>query len=89
MENETEATTPSITLPDISNAVRIIDAAAERGAFRGNELSQVGAVRDRLAAFLAAVAPEPEGEANASSDEEAEPEANVTEAPTPKKKKSK
>lgn len=86
MENETEATAPSITLPDISNAVRIIDAAAERGAFRGNELSQVGAVRDRLAAFLAAVAPEPapEGEEVSSTDD-----APTEEAPTPKKKKSK
>lgn len=46
---------PSITIPDVTNALRIIDVAAERGAFRGPELSQVGSVRDRIAAFLDAV----------------------------------
>lgn len=67
---------PSIGLPDIANALRIIDAAAERGAFRGPELSQVGAVRDRIAAFLEAVLPKQEeaatdGAATESAAEEA------------------
>ena len=84
MENETEVSAPSVTLTDISNAVRIIDAAAERGAFKGNELSQVGAVRDRLAGFLAAVAPAPTEEAEAESVAE-----EVEEENTPKKKKGK
>ena len=61
---------PSIGLPDIANALRIIDYAAERGAFRGGDMSQVGAVRDRLAAFLDAVLPkQEEGEAEAATEE--------------------
>lgn len=60
MEDETK---PSIQLVDLANALRIIDAAAERGAFRGDELSQVGMVRDKIAAFLEAVAPTQEGKA--------------------------
>lgn len=82
MENETE-TGPSITVTDIANALRIIDAAAERGAYRGAELSQVGAVRDRLASFIAAVTPVAETAA------EAEPDEVPEEVETPKKKKGK
>jgi len=48
---------PTIQLVDLANALRIIDVAAKRGAFEGAELSQVGAVRDKIAAFLNAVTP--------------------------------
>jgi len=64
---------PTIQIVDLANALSIIDAAAERGAFKGNELTQVGAVRDRLAIFLKAVAPQPD---NA---ETSEVDAEVTE----------
>jgi len=47
-------------LPDVANALNIIDAAASRGAFQGKELSQVGQVRDRLEAWVQANAPAPE-----------------------------
>lgn len=74
---ETTATEqPSIQLVDLANALRIIDAAAERGAFKGPELSQVGAVRDKIAAFLNAVAPQQE-------------EAEGEEAPVEEKKAAK
>lgn len=43
---------PQVTLVDLQNAVQIIDAAAERGAFKGGELSSVGNVRDRIASFV-------------------------------------
>ena len=36
----------------VPHAVRIIDFAARRGAFGGDELSQVGVVRDKFAKFL-------------------------------------
>jgi len=49
---------PQIGIVDLQNALRIIDAAAERGAFKGNELTAVGATRDKFAAFLAAVQPD-------------------------------
>ena len=32
----------------VINAIKVIDAAAERGAFKGVELSSVGQVRDML-----------------------------------------
>ena len=49
-----------IGLQDIANAVRIIDIVTERGSFKGAELSSVGGVRDRLAAFIDANNPSPE-----------------------------
>jgi hypothetical protein len=42
-----------INLVDLQNALRIIDVAAERGCFKGPELTAVGATRDRFASFLA------------------------------------
>ena len=56
---EVEATAPedtSISLNDLQVLANIVDLATQRGAFRGNELSQVGAVFDKLSAFLAQVA---------------------------------
>jgi len=42
----------SISIVDIQNVLQIIDVAAQRGAFRGNELTQVGTVRDKISNFL-------------------------------------
>ena len=56
---------------DIALAVRIIDLAAERGAFKGVDMSAVGACRDRLAAFVTANAPAKAPEADAAADAEA------------------
>ena len=50
MENNTQ-----ITIADLDTIKNIIDLACTRGAFRGGELSQVGAVYDKLNAFLTAV----------------------------------
>ena len=44
-----------ITIADLDTIKNIIDLACTRGAFRGEELSQVGVVYDKLTAFLAAV----------------------------------
>lgn len=57
MSDETQAEVPQITLVDLQNTLRIIDVAAERGAFKGGELTSVGSVRDKLAAFLEAALP--------------------------------
>lgn len=51
MENTTQ-----ITVADLGSLQTIVDLAAQRGAFRGAELAQVGAVYDKLTAFLTAVA---------------------------------
>jgi hypothetical protein len=50
MENTTQ-----ITVADLDTIKNIINLASTRGAFRGEELSQVGAVYDKLCAFLEAV----------------------------------
>jgi hypothetical protein len=43
-----------LTINDIAAALQVIDIVTSRGAFRGDELSQVGALRDKLAAFVKA-----------------------------------
>ena len=44
-----------ITIADLDTIKNIIDLACARGAFRGAEISQVGAVYDKLSLFLEAV----------------------------------
>ena len=46
----------SIGLNDLQLLSQIVDLATQRGAFRGNELSQVGGVYDKLSNFLGYVA---------------------------------
>ena len=54
---------PNLNINDLLGAVKIIDACSERGAFKGPEMANVGAVRDRLEAFAQANMPdEPEPE---------------------------
>ena len=45
----------TITIADLDTIKNIINLAATRGAFRGEELSMVGTVYDKLTAFLEAV----------------------------------
>ena len=47
--------THQITVSDLDTIKNIIDLACTRGAFRGAEVSQVGAVFDKLTVFLDAV----------------------------------
>lgn len=59
--SETEASTNEaglgLSLADIQNAVKVIDYAAEQGAFKGwSVMEQVLVVRNRLNAFLGAAA---------------------------------
>ena len=49
MENTTQ-----ITIADLDALRGIVDIAAQRGAFRGAELTQVGVVFDKLTSFLSA-----------------------------------
>ena len=54
-----------ITIADLDTIKNVIDLACTRGAFRGAEVSQVGAVYDKLALFLdAVIAQAKEQEAN-------------------------
>lgn len=43
-----------LTVADLSSLRSIIEAASQRGAFKANELTQVGTVYDKLSAFLQA-----------------------------------
>lgn len=57
-----------LTAQDIANALQIIDLAAQRGTFRGAELSSIGMVRDKLEQVLRPpeeqAAQAPQGELN-------------------------
>lgn len=64
----------SISLNDLQVLANIVDLASQRGAFRGNELSQVGTVFDKLTGFLQQVAAAQAAESE-SADEEAPEEA--------------
>ena len=61
MPEGTEAPAPApadagLSINDIQGCVTIIDLVTKRGAFEGPELADVGAVRNRLDAFLKAAA---------------------------------
>ena len=62
----------SIGLQDLQLLAQIVDLASQRGAFRGNELTQVGSVFDKLTVFLQYVA---DKQAEAAEGEEADSEA--------------
>ena len=87
MSEETQVETPAtpekqepqISLADFSAALQVIDACTSRGAFRGEELSSVGQLRDRLVAFVEFHAPSEEG-AGEEATEEATEEAEEAEA---------
>ena len=66
---------PALSLDELNMLMQIVDLAVQRGAFRGNEISQVGAVFDKLSAFLGAVAQANQpAEGEAPVEEEAAPE---------------
>lgn len=56
-----------LTINDLAAVVQIIDIVSARGAFRGDELSQVGALRDKYAAFIKAAQEAQAAEAPAES----------------------
>ena len=51
-------TPPSITIQDIAFLVQIVEIVSQRGAFRADELSSVGAVYDKVKAFIVANSPQ-------------------------------
>lgn len=55
MAEETQAV--QLQIQDLAATIQIIDVATQRGAFRGEELSQIGGVRDRVSAFIKANEP--------------------------------
>ena len=59
----------SISLTDLQLLLQIVDLASSRGAFRGAELTQAGAIFDKLNAFLSFIA-EQQAESAESEDQE-------------------
>ena len=53
---EAEAPAVQLGVQDLQNAAQIIDIAMSRGAFRANEAAQVGAVYNKIEAFIKSVA---------------------------------
>jgi hypothetical protein len=75
-EAPAEGSTPeSIGLQDLQLLAQIVDLASQRGAFRGNEMTQVGTVFDKLTVFLNFVADQNAANEEAEADSEAEAEA--------------
>tara|TARA_B110000091_G_scaffold166369_1_gene177839 strand:+ start:79 stop:393 length:315 start_codon:yes stop_codon:yes gene_type:complete len=69
----------SINLSDLGTLLQIVDLSTQRGAFRGAELTQVGAVFDKLNTFLSYVQQQ---QAERDEEQTDAPEADVqTDAP--------
>ena len=58
---------PSLGVQDLQNCAQIIDIAMTRGAFRANEAAQVGAVYNKIDAFIKSVAETQNQNAEASA----------------------
>lgn len=56
MENQTV----NLAISDLIMLQSIVQVACERGAFRAEEMSQIGQCYDRLSAWLAQMAPQQE-----------------------------
>lgn len=60
-----------ITAGDLATMVRIIDAGSQRGTFKGEEMEVVGALRNKLATIVNALAPATEETNEETNEEEA------------------
>ena len=64
--NGTEKAPEGLGVADLQNCAQVIDVAVSRGAFRANEVAQVGAVYNKLEAFIKSVADAQKADAPAS-----------------------
>ena len=60
-----------IQIADLQTILNIIDLASSRGAFRAPELTQVGAIADKLGAFLKSLADQEKAKQEAEQSAEA------------------
>jgi len=70
--SEESATVDQISFQDLQNVVQIIDVASERGAFRANEMSQIGTVYDKLRGFVDYVVAQQEEKAAQEAEDKGE-----------------
>ena len=67
-ETQQAPTEPTgIQIADVQSMLNIVDLASQRGAFRANELSQVGAVADKFSNFLKMIADQQKAKAEAEA----------------------
>lgn len=70
MTEETQQTEqPSVSIGDIMVLKQIVEVATARGALRANELTQVGAVYDRVSAWVDSVVPTAEVASDENTDQ--------------------
>ena len=77
---------PGIQITDLQTILNIIDLASSRGAFRAPELTQVGAIADKLGAFLGALAEQQKANKEAEGKPADAPADAPAEAPAEEKK---
>lgn len=65
---QTEAAPLQVTAGDIALVVKVIDAGAERGAWKGEEMGTIGALRAKMVAIVKAVAPVEDAVAESAED---------------------
>lgn len=64
-----QADAPSVGLADIGFLLQVVEICSKRGAFNADEMAQVGAVYDKVKAFLTANAPKPDAAKTEGSDQ--------------------
>ena len=64
---EAPAEAPQLSIADLQALLNVIDVASSRGAFRANELTNVGGVADKLTKFLQHVADQQKAQAEDKS----------------------
>lgn len=67
-----------VTAGDLALMVQVIDAGSQRGAWRGEELATVGALRNKLAGIVKALNP-PAEETKEETKDEADTETDTAE----------
>ena len=66
------AEAPMVTVNDLVNVYNIIDLASKRGAFQAAELASVGAIANKVKAFVDHVQAQQQAAAEAAGDKPAE-----------------
>jgi len=82
MDN-TNTTPTNITIADLDTLKNIVDLASSRGAFRGAEMTQVGAMYDKLAAFLNEVIAQAKAQQELESADSSDNTADTADTDTP------
>ena len=77
--SEEQQVPESIGLNELAVLAQIVDLATQRGAFRANELTQVGQVYDKLNSFLSYIKEQQEAQAEAQAEAEESSEDNAGE----------